>query len=356
VKSLAKHRLAAWGALLASSLGACGRVDHEVGSAAGGHTTGGAGGATTGGVATGGATTGGATTGGATTGGATTGGATTGGATTGAAATGGAVIGGFGNGETSGNGAGGRGGTAGGVTGGSGGTVAGSGTTGGLGGLPECRDTVSPVATGCITDALGSFQARDLGLTSPTTLTVTVTALDRGDPLPAFTGLDPNISRELVLRTADDRELRYFLALPGLPDDFVKVGDELELFVDAHPNILSVLAQTLVLSQNSELVVFTVNTFYFGNTETPDLSAYGLDVANGEPYCGTPNPCGSNTVAQTSELVVKQGTDEQHLRAGDTRQMMGMSISVQELRDTVGAAACDPPPGFHRYGGFGTPR
>jgi hypothetical protein len=52
--------------------------------------------------------------------------------------------------------------------------------------------------------------------------------------------------------------------------------------------------------------------------------------------------------------LVTQGADTQHLRAGDTRQLSGVSISVEEVRDTVGSSSCDPPPGAHRYGGFAT--
>lgn len=119
-------------------------------------------------------------------------------------------------------------------------------------------------------------------------------------------------------------------------------------------NVFFPIVQTVVLGHDSELVVFTVNTRY--RVHTPDLSAYGLEVAVGERYCGSPVSCAGseNAVLEESELVMTQGADEQHLRAGDTQQMTGVSVSVQEVSATVGTMLnCDPPPGWHRYGGFG---
>jgi len=54
--------------------------------------------------------------------------------------------------------------------------------------------------------------------------------------------------------------------------------------------------------------------------------------------------------------VVTQGADTQRLRAGDTRQMTGVSISVQDISAMVGSSCSDPPDGVHRFGGFATSR
>jgi hypothetical protein len=50
-----------------------------------------------------------------------------------------------------------------------------------------------------------------------------------------------------------------FVALPGLPDDFVTVGDELDLFAYARSMAFTPVVQTVVLARGNELVVFTVN-------------------------------------------------------------------------------------------------
>ena len=324
MQRLKRLRLASWVALLACTLGACEGEDHRVGSAApdgddatarGGTTPGGTGNNGSGGTIAGS------------------------GVTSGSAGIGGTIAGGM----TSGNGGG-------------GGTMAGSG---GTTALPECTGTMNAVATGCIVDELDSLDIPELSPNAPTA--VTVTALDRGDPIPSLCGLYDVTPRELVLSAADGREWRYFIELPGLPDDFVTTGDELDLFAYAYskPTLFAPRIQTVVLARGSKLVVFTMNTGY--QTQPLDLSAYGLAVAVGEPYCGTKPKCAFpggavEPVVRHSELVVTQGADTQRLRAGDTRQMTGVSISVQDISAMVGSSCSDPPDGVHRFGGFATSR
>jgi len=357
-------KLASLGALLASSLVACEGVDHQVGSAPGGYSAGGAtagtaqtpnGGSERGGDGDAALGRGAGRGGDAGRGGvagtlAAFGGDGGAAVARGGAGAGGVVRGGAGTGAATGDGSGGGSGTGGGGTSGSGTLVAGRGGTGGAVGLPECVDTESPVvATGCITDETGAVTGVSAGTV------VTVTALDQGDPIPSVCELGPGPSREVVLRAADDREWHYFVALPSLPDDFVQVGDELDLL--AREGIVDVyrMIQTVVLGHNGELVVFTVNS---QDPRPPDLSAYGLELAVGEPYCNVQTSCTAvpHVVEEYREFVVTQGTDEHHLRAGDTQQLTGVSISVQEVSATPMAGNCDPAPGWNRYGGFGTAR
>jgi hypothetical protein len=141
------------------------------------------------------------------------------------------------------------------------------------------------------------------------------------------------------------------VSIPGLPDDLVQVGDELDLSVQVTPSSPPMFTdQSVVLGHGTDLVLFSTATWYV--TSVPKLDAYGITVAYGDPTCSF-NLFGSCLGTEPSVLV-SRGTDTTAVGAGVTAQAGDLSVSVGETFVAGADFLCSQldPPNIFRYGGF----
>ena len=207
----------------------------------------------------------------------------------------------------------------------------GEGATGGTGGLPACGERPTTTATVAILESNGTLVA------APVTEAVSVATIET---CPSDTCTAPPGSYQIFLAgVAAEREL--ILTNTAMPSDVIKVGDELDLTIEAavDQTLYRTVDQTIVLSRDGDAILFAAKLQRFGSPPLPNLLPFGIAVSDAGPNCeSVSTACGQRSHALRVSVVTDAALV---LGAGQTGTIGGVSITNGGLNEFVDAGGCD---------------
>jgi hypothetical protein len=148
--------------------------------------------------------------------------------------------------------------------------------------LPACTDTGTDAGGGSIVGSDG------MAVSAPVTAAVTVASIDGCTAAPCPPPM-PNKARQIVLAGSNQQQWTLSLNITAMPADLIQVGDAFDLNIDAGINAVfhPTVSQTIVLSRAGHLIAFASNRSLFYAIDLPALTAFGISLADGGPFCGS---------------------------------------------------------------------
>ena len=199
------------------------------------------------------------------------------------------------------------------------------------------------------------FGADGVALVQPTTGSFMVLANESCATICAYGRLT---ARRISLQeVGGSRQWTLYLDVPGMPSDFIRVGDTLNLTVDAsqaYDSFQAIPNQTVVLTRNGALIAFQSGRL---DATRPQLDSYGITTAVLAGFCRTYSECAIDDV-HALRVTTANGSIE--LMPGETAMIGTLSFSLRTL-ETLGEHCyfpnvdCSPPAAKTAMAGFITP-
>ena len=200
----------------------------------------------------------------------------------------------------------------------------GGGAVGGTGGLTACGGPGAPPGDKV---AVAIWGADQVPVATSVSASVTVTAIAG---CPQNTSADIFGAQITLSEPTSVRTWKLLLTDTAMPSDVFKVGDKLDLTVDAAYTFdqtltSATLDQTIVLSRDGQVIFFAANLQQVGSPPLPNLLSFGIAVSDAGVTCPAPAiACGQSLHA----LRVSIATDASVvLDSGQTGQIGGLTIT-----------------------------
>jgi hypothetical protein len=184
--------------------------------------------------------------------------------------------------DTGDGGGGGSGGGTGGGPGGVGGSAGGAGGGAGIGPLPPVCSNSVPSDT----VQVGLAGPNGMPVEAPVTAAVTVTSVESCTASTCPSTTTPAANR-IVLTDASQQQWTLYLRNAAMPSNIIEVGGAFDLIVATavDTTFFKSIDQTVVLARGGDLIVFAASLQRFYSLAVPNLTAFGVDVADEGKIC-----------------------------------------------------------------------